>query len=67
MPVTFESRFAVAERHRLTGKRYPRLEAAFEALEPDALRELVRLCHDLDQAVREAERKGARDPWRRGR
>jgi len=66
MPVTSESRFAVAEIHRLTGKRYPKLEAAFEALDPEGLRELVRLCHDLDQAVRQAEHRGAREPWRRG-
>jgi hypothetical protein len=64
MPVTSESRFAVAELHRLTGKRYPKLEAAFEALDAEGLRELVRLCHDLDFAVQHAERKGAREPWR---
>ncbi len=66
MPVTSESRFAVAEIRRITGKRYPKLEAAFETLDVEGIRELVRLCHDLDHAVRQAERKGAREPWRRG-
>ncbi len=67
MPVSQESRFAVAELRRLTGRQYPKLEAAFEHLEPEALRDLVRLCHDLDGTVRQAERKGATQPWRYGR
>lgn len=66
MPASTESRYAVAELHRLTGKRYPKLEAAFENLDAEGLRELVRLCHDLAFAVQQAERKGAREPWRRG-
>ena len=66
MPISTESRFAVAELHRLTGKRYPKLEAAFENLDAEGLRELVRLCHDLAHAVQQAERKGAMQPWRRG-
>jgi hypothetical protein len=60
-----ESRFAVAEIRRLTGRQYPKLEAAFEHLDAEGLRELVRLCHDLNGAVRQAERKGALQPWRR--
>ena len=63
--MTTESRFAIATLHQLTGKRYPKLEAAFENLDPEGLRELVRLCHDLSQAVQQAERKGAMQPWRR--
>lgn len=65
MAVTQESRFAVAEIRRLTGKQYPKLEQAFEGLETEALRDLVRLCQDLNFAVRNAERKGAREPWKR--
>ena len=66
MRASTESRFAIAEIHRLTGKRYPKLEAALENLDAEGLRELVRLCHDLGEAVRSAERKGAREPWRNG-
>ena len=65
MPASNESRFAIAELHRLTGKRYPKLEAAFENLDPEGLRELVRLCHDLAHAIQQAERKGAMQPWKR--
>jgi len=65
MPISQESRFAVAEIRRLTGRQYPKLEAAFENLDAEGLRELVRLCHDLNGAVRQAERKGALQPWRR--
>jgi hypothetical protein len=65
MLVSQESRFAVAELRRLTGKQYPKLEASFENLDAEGLRELVRLCHDLDFAVQQAARKGAREPWRR--
>jgi len=66
MPTSTESRFAIATFHQITGKRYPKLEAAFENLDAEGLRELVRLCHDLSFAVQQAERKGAREPWRRG-
>lgn len=65
MPISTESRYAVDEIHRLTGRRYPKLEAAFENLDAEGLRELVRLCHDLDGASRQAASKAAREPWRR--
>lgn len=65
MQVSTESRYAVATLNRLTGKRYPKLEAAFEALSVEGLQELVRLVHDIDDAVHQAERKAAREPWRR--
>ena len=64
MPPTQESRFAVASLRRLTGKNYPKLEVSFETLEPEALRDLVRLVHDLEGSVQNATRKGAREPWR---
>jgi hypothetical protein len=64
MPPTQQSCFAVAEIRRLTGKAYPKLEATFETLDPEALRDLVRLTHDLNHAVHSAGRKGAREPWR---
>ena len=67
MPVSTESRFAVAELCRITGKRYPKLEAAFETLDAEGLRELVALCHDLDGSIRQAERRAATQPWRHGR
>lgn len=63
--MTQETQFALAEITRLTGRRYPKLEAAFQALDAEGQRELVRLCHDLSGAVRQAERKGAQQPWRR--
>jgi hypothetical protein len=66
MPVTQESRYAVAEIRRITGKQYPKLEAAFERLDAEGLRELVRLVHDLNGTVRQAERRAATQPWRRG-
>ena len=64
MPQSQESRYAVAELRRLTGRQYPSLEAAFETLSPEALRDLVRLTHDLNGSVQQATRKGAREPWR---
>jgi hypothetical protein len=67
MAVSQESRYAVAELRRITGKHYPKLEAAFEAMDVEAQRELVRLCHDLQGEIRSAERKGATQPWRYGR
>jgi hypothetical protein len=65
MPPSTETRFAVAEIHRLTGKRYPKLEALFETLDGEGRQELVRLCRDLDGSVRQAERKAILQPWRR--
>lgn len=64
--MTQESRYAVAEIRRITGKQYPKLEAAFEGLDAEGLRELVRLVHDLNGTVRQAERRAATQPWRRG-
>jgi hypothetical protein len=65
MPSSTETRFAVAEIHRLTGKRYPKLEALFETLDGEGRQELVRFCRDLDGSVRQAERKAILQPWRR--
>lgn len=65
MPRSQESHFAVASFRRLTGRQYLALEAAFENLEPAALRDLVRLVHDVESAVDSAKRKGAQQPWRR--
>jgi len=65
MPVSQESRFAVAEIRRLTGKQYPKLEALWETLDAEGRRELVRLCHDLAGAVRqEGHRAALTQPWR---
>lgn len=60
-----ESDFARASFRRITGKQYPHLEAAFEELSPEALRDLVRLVRDVEGEVIQALRKGAREPWRR--
>ena len=64
MPRSQESDFARASLRRLTGKQFPALEAAFESLDPAALKDLVRFVHEVEGAVRAAERKGAREPWR---
>jgi hypothetical protein len=66
MPKSQESNFALVSFRRLTGKQYPALETAFEDLSPEALRDLVRLVHDVEGAVQSAQRKGAREPWRNG-
>lgn len=66
MPRTQESQFALTSFRRLTGKQYPLLEAAYENLSPEALRDLVRLVHDVEFAVQQAKRNGAREPWRHG-
>jgi len=65
--VTRESQVAVADLLRRTGKRYPKLEAALHALEPEAARELLRLTQDIDAEVRKATRQAALQPWRHGR
>ena len=44
-----------------------KLEAALDALDPEAQRELVRFMQDVDGAVRQAERRAAMQPWRHGR
>lgn len=52
----------------MTGKRYPKLEAALEATEDvETLREVVRLVHDVQGEIRSAERRAALQPWRHGR
>lgn len=61
-----ESDFARASFRRLTGKQYPNLEQAFEDLSPEALRDLVRLVHDVEGSVRQSANRTAREPWRRG-
>lgn len=61
-----ESEFACVSFRRMTGRQYPNLEAAFEELSPEALRELVRLVVDLDDSVRQAASRAAREPWRHG-
>jgi hypothetical protein len=58
---------AIGDMRRLTGKNYPKLEAAFDALDPEGQRELVRFFSDIDHAVRQAERRAAMQPWRHGR
>jgi hypothetical protein len=64
---TNESRVAVAELRRITGKRYPKLEGAIEHLDAEAARELLQLTRDLDGAIHQAERRAATQPWRYGR
>jgi hypothetical protein len=65
--MTRESQVAVADLLRLTGKRYPKLEAALHALDAEAATELLRLTQDIGHEVRQAERKAAIQPWRHGR
>ena len=64
MPKSQESQFALSGLRRLTGKQYPDLEKSFEDMTPAALRDLVRLVRDLEATTRQAERRGAREPWR---
>jgi hypothetical protein len=56
---------AIGDIRRITGKQYPTLEAAFDALGPNEQRELVMLLHDVDGAIRQAARRAAMQPWRR--
>lgn len=60
-----ESRFVIAELHRITGKRYPHLEAVVEKAGPVELRELVSLVHDLNGEIQKAKRNAILQPWRR--
>ena len=66
MPVSNDSRYAVADIHRLTGKRYPKLEAVFDRLSTEEARELLNLCRDIDGVVRQKERRAAMEPWKHG-
>lgn len=61
---TQESDFARASFRRLTGRQYPALEAAFEEMSPEALRDLVRLVHDVEGSVRQAANRARHEPWR---
>ncbi len=47
----------------LTGRRYPALWKALEALDGEAAADLARLARDLYDAVVAARRMGARQPW----
>jgi len=58
------SHFALASFRRMTGRQYPQLEAAFENLSPEALRDLVRLVHDIEGVTRQAANRAARVPFR---
>ncbi len=65
MPRSQESDFARASFRRMTGRTYENLEATFENLSPEALRDLVRLVHDVEGSIRQTTARAAREPWRR--
>lgn len=64
--MTREVQYAIGTIHRVTGHQYRALEAALEALSPEAQRDLQRLAHDIEDATRMAERAGERRVMRRG-
>lgn len=47
----------------LTGRRYPALWKALEALDGEAAADLARLARDLFDAILAARRMGACQPW----
>lgn len=45
----------------LTGRHYPKIDEFMRTAHPDAVRELMNLANDLEEAVTCAERKGRRN------
>ncbi len=64
---SFEVHQATCEIHRITGKRYPKLEAALANLDSESARDLLRLVRDINDEIQSARRQGALQPWRHGR
>lgn len=61
------TRAALAELRRQSGRQYPALEGAIEAMTEEARRDLLRLFRDLEADASQKARQAAMQPWRQGR